>query len=347
MKINENFIVGNKTRYFENSNIHIIKQRSSQVFLILTSFLSKEDTDSIEILLDIALSNIEAPSQQLSVRYMYEWLIMKLAKIDKILIVTKIKDCLEKSKTSRLGIIPAYISILSHQADIEDAEEILDIISPWCFGQHFMTRLCANSCFMKVFTILSNPGEKYLYIKKCIEETLHQGDFEKNLEKSFNDFYLQDFDPLVNYNLSDIFHNIPRLMNINDVIKDHIWTISKNSSIIPLTNTSSVLSQHRDKFCRCILCHSISNVSLTDMSILNNESFCEVQKKITPWKQMFNLEQESKRSPAHPDLIIVASLIGMNFNILLIFRLSTGSSVHYPKLKEKKCLNVFIVSISL
>ena len=35
----------------------------------------------------------------------------------------------------------------------------------------------------------------------------------------------------------------------------------------------------------------------------------QVQKKITPWSQMFDLEQESKKNPCHTDLIMVASLI--------------------------------------
>jgi tRNA G18 (ribose-2'-O)-methylase SpoU len=35
----------------------------------------------------------------------------------------------------------------------------------------------------------------------------------------------------------------------------------------------------------------------------------QVQKKITPWSQMLDLEVDSKRPPACPDLIIVASLI--------------------------------------
>ena len=35
----------------------------------------------------------------------------------------------------------------------------------------------------------------------------------------------------------------------------------------------------------------------------------QVQKKITPWSQMFDLEQESKKNPSHTDLIMVASLI--------------------------------------
>ena len=47
----------------------------------------------------------------------------------------------------------------------------------------------------------------------------------------------------------------------------------------------------------------------------------QVQKKITPWSQMFDLEQESKRSPCYTDLIIVASLIGKDFLYIKILPL--------------------------
>ena len=59
----EKVVVGNKTRYFENSNIHIIKQRTSQALLLLTSFINENtNKDILEILCEIALENIEAPT---------------------------------------------------------------------------------------------------------------------------------------------------------------------------------------------------------------------------------------------------------------------------------------------
>merc|ERR1712223_1733418 len=114
----------------------------------------------------------------------------------------------EKAKTSRLGIVPAYLCILTHQVNHEndsDIEEILEIISPWCLGQQFMTRLCANSCFKKLFSSLScsKIQDKYLILNKCIDETMDQGDRTKNEEKISSDFYLNIFDPLINLNLSD------------------------------------------------------------------------------------------------------------------------------------------------
>ena len=99
-------------------------------------------------------------------------------------------------------------AVVSNDFDQKNIENIIDIIAPWCFGQHFMTRLCANSCFNKLLNKISNPppSDKYLYMKKCIEDTLCQGDFQKNQEKFKSDFYLNDFDPDLNFNLCDIFH---------------------------------------------------------------------------------------------------------------------------------------------
>ena len=76
----------------------------------------------VEFMLEIALENIEAPSQQLSVRYMYEWILSLLAKLRKDIVLPKIKAGLEKAKTSRLGIVPAYLCILTHQVNTDNGK---------------------------------------------------------------------------------------------------------------------------------------------------------------------------------------------------------------------------------
>ena len=128
---------------------------------------------------------------------------------------------------------------------------MLEIIAPWCLGQQFMTRLCANSCFKKLFSSLSCPKiqNKYLILSKCINETVDQGDKIKNEEKILSDFYLNSFDPVNNLNLSDIFYHFPRLLNVNDVINDNIW--SKNyeelTLKVPKFQEKSLLKKHKEK----------------------------------------------------------------------------------------------------
>ena len=121
-----------------------------------------------------------------------------------------------------------------------------------------MTRLCANSCFKKLFTALScsKIQDKYLILNKCINETMDQGDRMKNEEKISSDFYLNIFDPLINLNLSDVFNHFPRLLNVNDVIRDSIWNNEKAEIIgkIPVFNEKSLLNIHRDRFCYCESC---------------------------------------------------------------------------------------------
>ena len=119
---------------------------------------------------------------------------------------------------------------------------MLEIISPWCLGQQFMTRLCANACFKKLFSSLSCPKirNKYQIINKCIDETIDQGDRSKNEQKISSDFYLHDFHPDDNLNLSDIFNHFPRLLKVNDIIRDDVW----NNEIllkIPRFNEKSLL----------------------------------------------------------------------------------------------------------
>ena len=290
---NESKLTGGKKRYFDNSAIHLVKLRSAQAILLCSPMFKNDDLKDI---IDICIENIEAPSQQLSVRYLYEWILMRLS--GGPLVIEAIKDRLAESKKTRLGIVPAYLMILTNIQGVLTVEEKLEILAPWCLGQQFMTRLCANICFNKVYVQGDqNVRDKYSILYKCIRDTLEQGDTSKNEEKAFSDFYLNDFDPCINFNLSDIFHHFNRLMNVNDIIHESLWTSNKLS--VDITNPHSLLKSRE------------TNVPkpLVELTNLTSESIGQVQKKITPWQQMFDLEQESKKEPAFPDLIVVASLI--------------------------------------
>ena len=125
LKSNEDALIVGKTRYFDNSNVHIVKQRISQAYLLMTQLDLSENTDAIvEYMMNIALENIETPSQQLSVRYMYEWILALLARLRKSIVLPKSKACLEQAKTSRLGIVPAYLCILTHQVNPDHGTHI-------------------------------------------------------------------------------------------------------------------------------------------------------------------------------------------------------------------------------
>ena len=288
---NEAKLTHGKKRYFDNSALHLVKQRTAQALLICSSSVKKDDMKEV---IDICVDNIEAPSQQLSVRYLYEWILMRL---NDPLVIETVKTRLTECKKSRLGIVPAYLMILTNVQGLS-VEAKLEILAPWCLGQQFMTRLCANSCFKKLYAQAEpNVQDKYFVLYKCILDTLKQGDTKKNEEKAFSDFYLIDFDPYVNFNLSDIFQHYNRLMYVNDIIHESLWT--QTNLNMDVTNPKSVLKS------RVI---NVSKASL-DLTNLTNESVGQVQKKITPWQQMFDLEQESKKESAFPDLIVVASLI--------------------------------------
>jgi hypothetical protein len=165
----------------------------------------------------------------------------------------RILERLEMAKKSRLGIIPAYLSILTHQA--EHPGDALELVTPWCLGQHFMTRLCANAGFKKLLLKaealdLQDVINKYHLLNQCIDQALEQGNQDKNEEKIMSDFYLVDFDPVINFNLSDIFHHFPRLMGLNDVIPDDVWSNDNCLKKIPIQDNSSFLNKHRVRFCR-------------------------------------------------------------------------------------------------
>merc|ERR1719330_40414 len=68
---------------------------------------------------------------------------------------------------------------------------------------------------------------------------------------------------------------------------------------VPKFQEKSLLNKHREK---------IDKQDGLEI-IMDEVQEGQVQKKITPWSQMFDLEQESKKNPSHTDLIMVASLI--------------------------------------
>ena len=305
LKANEDTFINGKKRYFDNSAIHLLKQRTCQAILLIVQFKINDPKDEVlKDILEIALENIEAQSQQLSIRYFYEWILVVLCLKNKDLVLPKIKAGLEKAKVSRLGIVPAYLCIYCHQVNTNSEQEIdeaLELLAPWCLGQKFITRTMANSCFRRLFKeaeTYPKIQEKYSLFEKCINEALNQGDKAKNEEIMNSDFYLTDFDPKANLNLDDIFHHFPRLLNVNDLIKGSVWSFEmkdfriENSSLRKLKNNS--------------VSNTIKNLGIN----ANDEAETgQVQKKIIPWNQMFDLQQESKKEPRHLDLIMVASLI--------------------------------------
>ena len=72
----DKLVTKGKTRHFDNSIIHLTKNRIAQVHLILTQFAS--DISSGKSILDGALHGILEDNQQLSVRYYTEWIIIRL-----------------------------------------------------------------------------------------------------------------------------------------------------------------------------------------------------------------------------------------------------------------------------
>jgi hypothetical protein len=289
LKTNEQTLTKGQVRYYDNSNIHIFKQRTAQAFLIISKM--KDITDEvIESMLDNALQNIEAQSQQLSVRYYYEWIVINLCQRKPKLILPKIKQRFEEVSKSRLKMVPAYLCILSHNSVQEDQDQIsdmLELIAPWCLGQQFMTRLAANACFKRLFALITDEkiNAKFSILDQCIDQTIHQGDKMKNEEKLYdNSFYLKEFHPEINFNLTDIYFHFPRLMGVKDVILPELFT-NVQDHFCPASHQQSLLNCHRQEFCFCQDCFQTQEEEETDA--FPTEILGQVQKKITPWEKMF------------------------------------------------------------
>ena len=239
-----NRLIGKRDQqYFENSFVHLVLTRMHQVLLCITSLSHIASENGVKELANICLNRIiKELGHQLSIRYLCEWTLISLATKNnnqfKQIIVSMVDGAFLEAKSLRPSCIPSYIVILSHVALISSEsyrdgqenvdssfaaekimEETMDKIAPWCMAPLFTTRLYAHVFMKKMFAAANVNGfqiivEKYQIMDNCISQSLQQGDVDKNYHKIMGDFYLTSFDPVMNFNLENIFYDFPRLMNI-------------------------------------------------------------------------------------------------------------------------------------
>lgn len=224
------------------------------------------------------------------------------------------------AKESRLGSIPSFLNILAHLAiksrQSSDLEEVINHIAPWLMAQHFATRICSQVSFKKLYEIALRTEDKEMFVTKygilltCIKGCIKQGNYGKNLDKLEEDFFLMEFDPVTNFNLTDIFHHIPRLSGIMPFEWENFDEISENLTFrelkIKLKCANSTL-QNRNL-------QSKSKDSAVNLANPGGDAEI-IQKKITPWTSMFNdldmfvMDEAGDKTPEYPNLIMIASLI--------------------------------------
>ena len=292
---------GDKKRYFDNSQIHLKKNRILAAILILIPDLTGEST---EMAFEKALSGINAESVQWSIRYLCEWIIMKIALKD-AKFLRLIENSYEKARVDKLNSIPSYLTILSnyHLITGTGINDWMDRMIPWTMSHHFNTRSTAQMLFMKLY---ARNGDKTRHelVFQSIKEAIYNHGKKNSANKLKEDFYLTDFDPDLCFTLEDIIKHLPRLCGVTETEWTHFEAIYAKVDFRGLIRAESESGLKSRETPRPKGCESGCDFET------NDGSANVIQKKITPWTGMLTQEMtQVKSQPKHPDLVLVASLI--------------------------------------
>ena len=309
-------VTGKRTRHFENSNIHKVRQRIYQSYLILLPLLSPDDS---AVVLDQVSATLMQHGEQTSVRYYCEW-ILTITVLTHPHLLSVLWSCLSSASVSKTGAVPSFIIILTqvlvHVTDVTEdmVEQCIREVSPWCMAQNFYTRIVAQLCFRKLWTTAQtfpDLSTKYQPLHDCISRSVNPA----NADKLTQDFYLTSFDPVACYNLCDILHHVPRLCDISqdELIPLELINNMESGTLIPRESGQSVLSSVPRK---------VNNSKKETRVEGNDGTTMNIQKKVTPWTWSLSdtdlgLVTSSRHSHkrAHPHLLVVASLIDKTPNL--------------------------------
>ncbi len=300
-----------KARYFANSIVHLTKLRVLQSLLMLVPRLKHAGASKVFhwIANSIVKENLEA-----GLRYLSEW-ILALILINHWEQLNKaFWDSYEVAKATRLTCIPSFIAVRAFAAmgrrgagRAEELSHALSFTAPWCMAQHFATRTCAQVFVRRLHAALQaedrTASAKFHLLMDMVEGSFSQGDKDKNAKKVKDDFYLSHFDPVKCFNFRDVFVELPRLCGVIEQEWQHFKTWKDAPSVFKAGNGESVF-QH-------VKGGGEGSGELDMMRLSQELRACDlVQKKITPWKAMFDSESHDEApTAAFPDLIVLASMI--------------------------------------
>ena len=192
-------------------------------------------------------------------------------------------------------------------------------------AQHFTPRLYAIVVLDSIWDICSthadksNLLDKYSTVREMLRFAPEMPNCRRNVEKLASDFYFSVFHPLHHFTLETLFHHMPRLAHLAaDEWMPAKW-FDGLPSRIPIVNTDG------GKLAECTPAEWVARaaggapafVGTVDDPAVPAALGMNVQKKITPWKQMLpdvdslaaSAGRKSTKSGSQNDLIVIASLI--------------------------------------
>lgn len=308
-----------KKRYFPNSEIHIRKLRITQALLTITPFVKSYSKEAIQIgvfLLDCFIEE----SNQICVKQLFNWILIVLlqgaayAGIEYIKRVMTISP--NVSPSVLIGLAPTFYHLaLSDTEDfIRSFTAVLSLALPWSMGAQFKLRLYGQDILRRLIDEAKENNyteflEKYDYLEKsintCIEAT---GQSYENTMKT-DLVFLNHCNPMSDNSFKSILYDIPRLNSVNSPEWENTYPCILGLSLsgclktlcekTPLASKDQAFSDAIDNYVKKQPKTEISSKEETVQNV-------NIQKKITPWK---DTSEENDESGVNSNFILIASLI--------------------------------------
>ena len=147
-------VTGKRTRHFEGSQIHRVRQRVYQAYVLFSPLLTEADGRDVA---NGVMETLLQHQEQTSVRYYLEWCAVLILTTHPSL-QQDLWGWLERASLEKVGSVPSFLVILTHsllwevgdvkKKDVLDEEEslgrALEAVAPWCMAQQYGTRVVAQ-----------------------------------------------------------------------------------------------------------------------------------------------------------------------------------------------------------
>lgn len=319
-----------KKRYFASSHGHRLKHRMWVALLILQDIVD----DIGKRIMEAAISGLIDDNPQPSVRFLQEWCVVRAinfsADLEGIFWTT-----MDSAVEQRAGAMVSFLAIVGHSARClfynrsEDrllhfATNALPRILPWAMAQHYTPRLYGSVVVNMVWNVceklesLQSLLEQYSIVRRMLGSAPEMPNTQRNVEKLTQDFYLSVFHPVEHFTIETLCYHLPRLAHLVADEWMPVHWFDDAVTWIPKRNTDASLAE-------CQPAEWVAKAAgggpvLAAEEAMESTSTGNIQKKITPWKQMLpdvdSLAVSSAASTGRKksnqtanDLIVIASLI--------------------------------------
>lgn len=313
-----------KTRYFSSSHGHRVKHRLWIALIILQDMLPAGHKHITQVM-QAALSGLVDDNPQPSVRFIQEWSVVRAMYTSQSL-ETLFWKTMDDAVEQRAGSMVSFLSIIGHATRClihsdrltDFATNSLPRVIPWAMAQHFTPRLYATVIVDIVWGICESRKietllKEYATVRRILSIAPDMPNTQRNLEKLNQDFYFGIFDPLEHFTLETLCYHLPRLSHL--VSEEWLPVDWFNNVVtwIPQCNSDERLAQ-------CNPAEWVARAAGGAPAFGQDDSCSpamavrNVQKKITPWKQMLPdvnslAVSATRKKKTTNDLIVIASLV--------------------------------------